>query len=505
MAQTFGDRWRVLRQIDQGGQGHVFEVQDLRGEVVGPSALKRINNVNRRPRFVQEVLAVKKLRHQGVVPVIDHSPLNSVDGPMFLVMPLLGGGNLARRAKLYAGNVDSTIRVAAAIADALAAAHGAGVIHRDVKPANLLFEAADGHDVRLGDFGICLARDAPRETDTGEAMGPRGFMAPELEGGGRIDVSPSVDLYSLGKVIYFMLSGGVVVPREEHRSSRYDLFQATGFRMQLLGALLDRLICHVERRATSAAEVRDELHRIEAWDRNFGSALLSPRSVEVSAAMTKQARDAIDVQEHNRRVREASRSAVARCQTLFQTWAMDALQATARQLNVDGLLVAEARAADLEEPLRIQIDRGGKYMESLGGVSLLISRPTSHAAVHRLDILLFQQHRITITVGDQVPRLNDVSPTLVVVPVYWWQGRTPGFLSSLAARARAAAAARGNRHVRGNTDVVSRTFHGGQWTLSYQVSADEFASKLGEIALVTTEAIETSLEYIKAGASSLGA
>jgi serine/threonine protein kinase len=99
------------------------------------------------------------------------------------------------------------VTVAKQITAALIAAHAANVIHRDVKPKNILF-TGNGHETWLTDFGICLIREAPRITELPEVMGPREFMAPELADGGELDVTPAADLYSLGKLIYFMISGG---------------------------------------------------------------------------------------------------------------------------------------------------------------------------------------------------------------------------------------------------------------------------------------------------------
>jgi serine/threonine protein kinase len=118
------------------------------------------------------------------MPILDHSDLERVDGeePMFIVMPYAGAGSLEKRAKMYADSLDSTLKVAMALAKALAHAHAATppVIHRDLKPPNILFMAED-HNPLLADFGICLIADRPRVTEQGEVVGPWAFMAPELD------------------------------------------------------------------------------------------------------------------------------------------------------------------------------------------------------------------------------------------------------------------------------------------------------------------------------------
>ncbi len=189
MGKVYGERWEIRETLGRGGQADVFRVDDLSGREVSPSVLKRILNAKRRSRFVGEVKACKKLSHPNIITVVDHSALDSDETSperMYLVMPWMAAGDLEKRAAhCLPGSVDSTLLVAAALASGLAHAHSHGVIHRDVKPANILF-AKDDHVPVLSDFGICLLRDDARLTETGEVVGPRAFIAPELEDGGSL-------------------------------------------------------------------------------------------------------------------------------------------------------------------------------------------------------------------------------------------------------------------------------------------------------------------------------
>src|SRR3984893_17190813 len=218
MAKKYGGRWQIVdgAPLGSGGQGQVFRRTDIAMQHEGELALKRKPDHNRRERLRREVEAIKQLTHPNVIPLIDHSALDETDNPekQFLVMPIAHGGDLDSpgRLQLYKGSIDGVLQVAKQVTLALVTAHAAKIVHRDVKK-NILFTGI-GHNIWLSDFGICLIRETPRITETPEVMGPRGFMAPELEEGGQLDVGPAADIYSLGKVIYYMFSGGLIVPRE---------------------------------------------------------------------------------------------------------------------------------------------------------------------------------------------------------------------------------------------------------------------------------------------------
>jgi serine/threonine protein kinase len=211
MAKIYGERWQITDSpvLGEGGQSHVFPCVDLHGEYKGEFALKRIKNPNRTDRFKNEIEAIKRLNNSNVIKLIDHSALDSptIEAKQFLVTPIARGGDLSKqdRVSLYKGSVDAVLQVAIQMASGLEAAHDAGIIHRDIKPENILFIGA-GHDLWISDFGICLICARGRLTPADEVVGPRAFMAPELEDGGQLDVSPAADVYSLGKVIYYMIS-----------------------------------------------------------------------------------------------------------------------------------------------------------------------------------------------------------------------------------------------------------------------------------------------------------
>lgn len=138
MAQAYGGRWQIIGgpELGHGGQSRVFRVKDTSAQCQGEFALKRVLNPHRHDRFWREIDAVKRLDHPNIIKLVDHSALDDMGGApdrQFLVMPIAENGDLSKRVALYKdNNIDSVLLVAKRLADALRAAHGAAVIHRDV-------------------------------------------------------------------------------------------------------------------------------------------------------------------------------------------------------------------------------------------------------------------------------------------------------------------------------------------------------------------------------------
>jgi serine/threonine protein kinase len=290
----YGGRWKTVSsaELGGGGQGTVFRVVDIRGEHAGEFALKRVKKPRHRERFRREVEAIKRLSHPNIVSLIDHSALDQGGvAKSFLVMPIAKGGNLAepKRLTLYKGSIDATLKVAQQLAAALGAAHKADVIHRDVKPQNILFPGV-GHEIWLSDFGICLLREEPRVTFDREVVGPRVFMAPELEAGGKLGVTAAADIYSLGKVIFYMITGGTLLPRERLSEPGFREAFPRGERYDLLHMLLDQMICEWPQRIQEISEVEERLGQIAEWEQQ---ARVSPLGRETLGAITQLQQDSM--------------------------------------------------------------------------------------------------------------------------------------------------------------------------------------------------------------------
>ena len=218
-AKSFGP-WENLAQIGEGGAGHVFKVKNTETGELG--ALKLLKNINRRKRFKDEVDAVSKLNHPGIVRLLD---ANLDEAPFYAVYEFEPGGSVADLSpdEILAIPLAQRLRLCEQICAALQVAHEASIIHRDVKPDNILI-TVDRKTARLCDFGLVFCEDGERHTATMEQIGSRYYIPPELEDGRAEQVHSSSDVYSMGKVIYYMVSGKVFA-RERHRDKTYDLAQ----------------------------------------------------------------------------------------------------------------------------------------------------------------------------------------------------------------------------------------------------------------------------------------
>jgi tRNA A-37 threonylcarbamoyl transferase component Bud32 len=250
-------RWKSLRSLPEGGQAHVFVVEDSNGEFTGRLALKRLKNIDdphRRKRFEDEVAAVRSVNHPNVLKV-KHSDV-ATEQPYFVAEYCERGSLQNVGTSRYKRDIVATMETMLPILDALVAVHKAGVFHRDVKPANILIRG-DGTPV-IGDFGICFMEGGQHFTLSNEGVGSRNFIAPEMESGQHDLGEPSdrTDVYSLGKVIYWMLSGGNEFAREDY-PSLVDLFEDQRFRH--VHDLLEHMIARDPERRMHSHEVKQKL------------------------------------------------------------------------------------------------------------------------------------------------------------------------------------------------------------------------------------------------------
>ena len=204
-----GDQYLIEEEIGRGGMAVVYRAMDLR--LHRPVAIKVLPpdlafNADVRTRFVREAQTAAQLSHPNIVPIysVDDS---DVGGLTYFVMAFVDGESLGvRLAREGAWPIDKTVRVLRDVADALAYAHARGVVHRDIKPDNILIDRASGRPL-VTDFGIArAAAGETRLTLTGVSVGTPAYMSPEQALGER-ELDGRSDLYSLAVVGYHMLSG----------------------------------------------------------------------------------------------------------------------------------------------------------------------------------------------------------------------------------------------------------------------------------------------------------
>ena len=190
----------LLEPIGEGGMGTVYRARHVKlDRQVAVKFLSRALSVQPqlKERFTLEARALAKVKHPNVVQIFD---AGEEDGEAWLVMELVEGGTLASRLPLPPRDA---VRMMSAVCEALQAVHDAGLVHRDVKPENVLLTATG--EVKLSDFGIVRETKGPALTRPGEAIGTPGYVAPEVLAGQPATVR--ADVYALGAMLRQVITG----------------------------------------------------------------------------------------------------------------------------------------------------------------------------------------------------------------------------------------------------------------------------------------------------------
>jgi serine/threonine protein kinase len=200
-------RYELRTLVGSGGMADVYlAVDEVLGREVALKLLKNRYAENEEfvERFRREAKSAAALSSPYIVPIFDRGETD--DGTYYITMEYLPGGTLKERiTAMGALRPQAAAQVALQVAKALQTAHVRGVVHRDIKPRNILL--ADSDHVKVADFGIARAADATTISQTGDILGSAKYMSPEQAEGD--EVGPVSDLYSLGVVLYEMLTGRV--------------------------------------------------------------------------------------------------------------------------------------------------------------------------------------------------------------------------------------------------------------------------------------------------------
>jgi serine/threonine protein kinase/formylglycine-generating enzyme required for sulfatase activity len=202
-------RYRILRAIGRGGMGLVYLAEDSligRQVVVKTLPTEMADNERFRARFEREARTVAALEHVAIVPIYDYGEEN---GQLFIVMRYMAGGNLSSVLNTQPLPFQSGLRLLRRIGPALDYAHRQGVIHRDIKPDNILYDQDD--NPFLADFGIAKLNEATTQLTQG-VIGTPVYMSPEqfeMDS----ELTPQSDIYSLAALLYRMLTGKILFPK----------------------------------------------------------------------------------------------------------------------------------------------------------------------------------------------------------------------------------------------------------------------------------------------------
>src|SRR5215475_5346310 len=206
--------YRVLEKLGEGGMGVVYKARDthldrlIAIKILPPD---KISDPERKRRFVQEAKAASALNHPNIITIYD---IGQADGIDFISMEYVAGKTLDRLIPRHGMRLNEALKCAVQVADALARAHAAGIIHRDIKPGNVML---DEHGLaKVLDFGLAkltettYAEDEATQTlrhstEEGKIVGTVAYMSPEQAEGKKIDARS--DIFSFGSVLYEMVTG----------------------------------------------------------------------------------------------------------------------------------------------------------------------------------------------------------------------------------------------------------------------------------------------------------
>ncbi|MBN4072350.1 protein kinase [bacterium AH-315-F03] len=215
--------YKIIEKIGAGGMGEVFLAEDTKLD--RKVALKFLperfsSDPEFKSRFEHEAKAAAALEHPNIVTVYE---LGEHEGKLFIAMQRVSGSTLAELIDTNSISIRKALSIGLQLCEGLAAAHQAGIVHRDIKPANILIDESDR--VHILDFGLAKSRKATTETKVGSTLGTVQYESPEQSRGEVVDHRS--DLFSLGVVMYEMVTGKLPFTGEYDESIRYAISHET--------------------------------------------------------------------------------------------------------------------------------------------------------------------------------------------------------------------------------------------------------------------------------------
>lgn len=280
-------RYRIEHELGRGGMGVVYRgTQVTLDRAVAIKMLPaHLADSDNQERFRREALTLARLAHPNIVHIYD---VEEQDGHSFIMMEHIGGGSLGDRIRAEAPvAAGRAVEIMSPVLSALHAAHLAGVVHRDIKPDNILFTSTGRP--KLTDFGIAHLRDGGSRTRTGVMLGTPYYMSPE-QAQGR-PVTAAADLYAVGVVLYEMLAGRVPFSGDDPLSVALKHVQESPLPLGTLRPDLPAALCELVHRALlkapearfgSAAAMQDALESASGWSPGYTT--LDPDRVSLPLA-----------------------------------------------------------------------------------------------------------------------------------------------------------------------------------------------------------------------------
>jgi len=287
--------YRILEKLGEGGMGVVYKAEDTK--LKRTVALKFLppeltRDAEAKARFIQEAQAASALDHANICGI--HEIDETAEGQLFISMTLCEGETLGERIKRGPLSMEEALRIATQIARGLAKAHAQGIVHRDIKPANVII-TGDGV-AKILDFGLAKLAGQVRLTRAASTLGTVAYMSPEQAGGK--DVDERSDIWSLGVVLFEMLTGRLPFRGEYEQAMVYSILHEAPVSLAALRPDAPEKLVHVAGKALAKnpearyRDVRETIADLEALERELAKRAEAP-AADPLEARRRRARRAI--------------------------------------------------------------------------------------------------------------------------------------------------------------------------------------------------------------------